>query len=219
MEAPRDAANAPSVPPSSSASASPSDSASAIPAPAALSGLPADWAALEVRSDGGYVATGRGESIKVEEGSVFEVARVALPEGVKKLVVPKGAKVKGDAPAGALFVVTEKSLRFKGHPAAAMPLEGLRANMGCATKVEGDGLVIGTFGEWTSKEGGVDMVVAIRAPKELLVSRRADLEGFESVSNKGEGKPLGAWFGKSAPTVGWERVTLEMDPRHIASKL
>lgn len=179
--------------------------------------LPEDWGARPKKPAAGYVPDGNGPSIKVETGSVFEVARIPLASDIRRLVVPKDAVVKNDLPPSTLFVATKKSLFFKGHPPAAMPLEGLRANMGLATKVEGDAMLIGTFGSWMSKEGGVEMEIVVRAPSNVVVSRRADLGGYDSVSGNGKGPVLGYWYGRTAPTAGWERVALEIDARHLAA--
>ncbi len=43
-----------------------------------------------------------------------------------------------------------------------------------------------------------------------------ELAGAASIAGQGQGKTLGFWYGRSSPTSGWERVTLELDPRHVA---
>lgn len=170
-----------------------------------------------MRSKSGMVPLPNAD--KVENGRVFEVARVALPSQVTNVMAPAGATILRDGPARTLFVATEKSLHFNGHPPEAMPLEGVRANMGCAAKIEGDTLSIGTFGEWTNKEGGVDMRVVVRVPPGIRVGMMRELAGRDSIAGQGPsgGPRLGYWYGRSSPTNGWERITLERDPRHVAS--
>jgi len=180
--------------------------------------LPAEWAALPIASKTGIV---RGPTEgKVENGEVFEVARVPLAAQVREVLVPAGAKIVKAKEEGTLYVATMKRLRFVGHPPEPMTLEAVRANMGCAFKVDGDTMSIGSFGEWSSKEGGASLEMVIRAPAGVRVGVMKELGGPDSRAGKGPAgaRAMGHWYTSPAPTPGFERLTLEIDPRHVAAR-
>jgi hypothetical protein len=181
-----------------------------------LTGLPEEWAARPLVSKNGMVRASSGD--KVENGDVFEVARVELPASVNEILAPSGTRVVR-APAGsarALFVATQKTMRFMGHPPSPITLEGVRANMGCASKVEGDTLELATFGEWKNKEGSASLRVVVRLPPGVRLGMMNELGGPESIAAHGTGRSLGQWYAQATPSPEWERVTLELDPRHLA---
>lgn len=203
-------------PPSASASAPAPSASEARPAPNL--GLPAEWVARPIASKNGMVRQKTFDS--VENGDVFEVARVPISATVRELLVPAGTKIVKAKGEPVLYVATAKRLRFGGHPPGGMTLEAVRANMGCAFKVEGDTLSLGTFGEWDSKEGGATLDLVVRAPSEVRVGVMQELGGAASRAGKGppDARALGHWYTSPAPTPGWERVSLELDPRHVAAR-
>ncbi len=172
----------------------------------------------EIASKGtAIVIEGPGPSDKVQNGHVYEVGRVALATNIRRLVVPTHARVRS-GPDGVLTIATDKGLAFKGHPPQKITLENVRANMGVATKIDGDALLVASFGEWDSKEGGAALVISIVTPPGLRVERRDDLDDRGSIANKGTAPPKGHWYGGSSPTPGWQQVPVDLDPKRLADE-
>jgi hypothetical protein len=70
-----------------------------------------------------------------------------------------------------------KTLSFGGHPPEPMSIHGARKTMGCAVRVEGDSLVVATYGEWASrKEGGAHMKLVAVIPDGVEVEQRPFLQ-------------------------------------------
>jgi hypothetical protein len=157
-----------------------------------------------------------GES--VENGSAYDKATLDLGE-VKRIAIPEGAEVVQGDDGRKIRVFLKKTLDFAGHPPEPMSIRTGRTKMGCATKVEGQTLVIATFGEWTSKEGGARIKLLLVVPKGVEVERRKGLAGSDSAahpapgvspSERGETKD-GYWYGPTRPTDGWQAARTDPD--------
>jgi len=173
--------------------------------------------------DGSLRIDGRGPSDKVENGTAYDRATVDVGSA-KRILLPDSATVRRTGDHGPVRLFMAKRLAFAGHPPQPMSIRDGRNNMGCAIKVEGDGLVIATFGEWNNVEGGADIKLVAHVPATLAVEQRSDLSGVTSaargwhgvdVSRLAEGKG-GYWYGPSSPTTGWSAVPDEPDPDRTA---
>jgi hypothetical protein len=110
-------------------------------------------------------------------------------------------------------------LDFAGHPPEPMSNRTGRTKMGCATKVEGKTLVMATFGEWTSKEGGARFKLLLVVPKGVEVERRKGLAGSDSAAHSAPGVSPpereemkdGYWYGPTRPTDGWQAARTDPD--------
>lgn len=170
----------------------------------------------------GIVMDGPGESSGVTNGTAYEKGRVAIPKGVQTIVVPKDAKVE-KAGEGSIEIFTAKSLRFKGHPPVPMHISKAKDCLGVAFKVESASLVLGTFGEWWSKEGGVSLSILLRVPKSVMVQTRENLSGRKSAAQGEEDmKAVQAkgsyWYGPVSPGKDWTEVKSEPDPKMTAKQ-
>jgi hypothetical protein len=114
-----------------------------------------------------------------ENGSAFDEARVDLGT-YRKVVVPDNASVWGVDRGEPLQLLMEKRLSYMGHPGEPMSIRAMRSQMGCATRREEEALLIATFGEWSSKEGGARMRVTVLVPDGVVVVKRRGLSGPES---------------------------------------
>jgi hypothetical protein len=149
----------------------------------------------------------------VENGSAFDKAIVEIGQH-KKIIVPHTAAVRQDGDAGKLQIFMKKTLSFYGHLPESMSIRQARKNMGCAVQMEKDALVVATFGEWHSKEGGADMKLLIVVPQGIEIEQRAGLSGVSSIGREWKGKYLtnpvevkeGYWYGPATPGEGWEAI-------------
>src|SRR5258708_9041684 len=104
-----------------------------------------------------------------------------------------------------------KTLAFFGHPPAPMSIRNARKNVGCAVKPEEDALVVATYGEWDSIEGGARMKLLASVPEGVEVEHRNGFSGPSSAGREWHGKYLtkpkdaqdGYWYGPASPTDGW----------------
>src|SRR5262245_25086909 len=166
---------------------------------------------------------GRGPSDQVENGTAYDRAIVDVGSA-KRIVLPDSATVRRTGDDGPVRLFMAKRLAFAGHPPQPMSIRDGRNNMGCATKTEGDGIVIATFGEWNNIEGGADIKLVAHVPATLTVEQRSDLSGVKSAARGWQGvdvsKPAdakgGYWYGPSLPTTGWSVVPDEPDPDRTA---
>jgi hypothetical protein len=162
--------------------------------------------------------------LTIENGSAYEQA-VVDTQGCKKVVLPHDAVLRREGHGTKVQVFLKKTLGFSGHPTKPMSIRTGRKCMGCATKVEGDALVLATFGEWDSHiEGGARLRVVCVVPKDLEVEQRPGLSGPDSAGQgpHGErgGNPNAAeeanWYGPASPAKGWTAVPDTPDSDHRA---
>jgi hypothetical protein len=173
--------------------------------------------------DGSLRIDGRGPSDIVENGTAYDRATVDIGSA-KRIVLPDSATVRRTGNDGPVRLFMAKRLAFAGHPPQSMSIRDGRNNMGCAIKSEGNGVVIATFGEWKSIEGGADIKLVAHAPAALTVELRSDLSGVTSAARGWQGvdvsKPAdakgGYWYGPSSPIIGWSVVPDEPDPDRTA---
>jgi hypothetical protein len=158
-----------------------------------------------------------------ENGSAFDQAAVDL-EKYKKVVIPDQATLRHQGEGGKLQIFTEKSLKFFGHPPEPMSIRTARKNMGTAVMHEGDALVVATFGEWSSKEGGAAMRLVIVVPRGVEVELRPGLSGPNSAGQQWNWDYLtkpkevkeGYWYGPASPADGWTAIPDVPDPERRA---
>ena len=156
----------------------------------------------------------------IENGSLYDKAEIALT-GYSKLIVPETARVRFDEADQRLQIYLKKSLLFVGQIDEPMTVRNTRKYMGLATRKEGEGLVLATFGEWDSHiEGGTWMEIQLIVPKKTTVEIRPDQCGVRSIAHQPIGNWIvkspdakdGFWFGRSSPASGWSVVPSVPDP-------
>jgi hypothetical protein len=157
----------------------------------------------------------------IENGSAFDRARVDL-KGYRKVAVPDDATVRRGERGQLLQILMDKCLDYMGHPTIPMSIRTMRKQMGCATREEGEALVVATFGEWDSHiEGGAAMRIIVIVPEGVEVEKReglsgptsagADWQGQERESPKLRGMK-GCWYRPASPADGWVAVPDAPDP-------
>jgi hypothetical protein len=161
----------------------------------------------------------------VFQGSLYQ--RATIPIGKHdSLRVPSTALVAEGAKDGSVEVYVEKRLHFMGHPPEAMPLGSLRRNLGVATSADGTTLVVATYGEFGSIEGGASMRVFVRVPTGFAVKMRDGLAGDDSDAARwpmdeagfkaSDAGRAGYWYAPVNPATPWVRVTLTDDAQRVA---
>jgi hypothetical protein len=159
-------------------------------------------------------------SDKVMNGSAYDCSALRI-KGISKIVVPSDAEVESGLAENVIVIRMRKSLAFMGHPPKMVTPYVARWNMGCAWKVDGETLLLGTYGEWDSHiEGGASMRLAITAPPGLPVEKREGLSGESSSADP----PASVteddqwyWYGPVAPGAGWEKIESSPDPASAAA--
>ena len=102
----------------------------------------------------------------VENGTVYDRAAIDLG-GVKHVVLPSDVIIRRTGDSGKLQLFMKKTMSFHGYPPKPIRLGDVRSNMGCAFRIEGDTMVVATFGEWDSHiEGGVQLRLVAVVPME-----------------------------------------------------
>jgi hypothetical protein len=156
----------------------------------------------------------------VENGTLYERARVDV-QGVGKVVFPKDAIVRRTHAPEAIQLFMAKQLQFFGHPPAPINLQSARAYLGCAIRKDGHALLVATYGEWGSMEGGARIHLLALVPEGLPVEQRGDLSGARSLANQGaelsSAGPDGYWYGARAPAKDWTAVPSRPDPEKNAA--
>jgi hypothetical protein len=156
----------------------------------------------------------------VENGSAYDRAAVDLGTA-KKVVLPHDAVIRRGGEPGKMQFFMKKTMGFHGHPPKPMSIRDARKNMGCAVKVEGDDLLLATFGEWDSHiEGGTRMKLVAEVPEGIDVEQRKGLSGEDSVGREWHSEYLskpkdakgGYWYGPASPAEGWRAVPDVPDP-------
>src|SRR4029078_2254058 len=85
----------------------------------------------------------------------------------------------------------QKTLAFGGHPPKLVSIRNVRKKMGCILRIDGDDLLLATFGEWASRiEGGKFMKVLVYVPDGVAVEQREGLSGPKYIGNEWQGEYL-----------------------------
>ena len=165
------------------------------------------------------LANGNSSSPLVENGRAYDRSTIDLG-GLAIIVVPDDAKVERTGRGGRTEIYMEKSQSFGGHPGKQMSIRDARKRMGCVKKVEGDKLVIATYGEWDSNiEGGSFLKrLLIRVPGDMKVETRNGLSGPIKY-RRGFGSPQTRDDGIEPGKNVWETIPDEPDPRMTAKSV
>jgi hypothetical protein len=177
---------------------------------------PVDFGWLEPADDPSIVVSESHSTIHgntIENGDAYDHAAVDIGN-YQKVVVPDTARLRREGSEKKLQLFMRKHLGFHGHPPQSMSIRAARKNMGCAVKDDDGTLVLATFGEWSSIEGGANMEVEVLVPEGLEVGTRGGLSGPESAGREWHGAYLtkpkelkeGWWYGPAAPAEGWKAV-------------
>jgi hypothetical protein len=159
----------------------------------------------------------------VQNGSAYDRAAIDLA-GTTKLILPHNTIVRRTGNAGKVELFMKKTLAYSGYPTEPMSIREARKNMGCAVKLEGDALVVATFGEWDSIEGGAHIRLVALVPEGVELEQRKGLSGPDSAGREWQGQYLtkpkdaqrGYWYGPASPADGWTAVPAVPDPDHRA---
>lgn len=146
----------------------------------------------------------------VENGAAYDLATVD-PGTAKTVILPDTTIVRHTKDPGPIRVFMEKELGFMGHPTELWSIRNSRKNMGCAVMIDGDKLVIGTFGEFETIEGGAHMKLVVIVPDRLSVERRKGIAGHHSAADSLE-------EGAPRPAKGWQAVREEPDHDRTAQE-
>jgi hypothetical protein len=159
----------------------------------------------------------------IENGSAFDKAALDIGTA-KKVVLPDDAVVRRGGEPGKVRFYMKKTLEFAGHPPESMSIRDARRNMGCAVTPNSGALVVATFGEWDSIEGGARMKLVVQVPEGVEIEQRKGLSGQASAGREWEGEYLtkpedakgGYWYGPASPGQGWRAVPDVPDPDRTA---
>jgi hypothetical protein len=185
---------------------------------------PAPAQPLPTRARGSVENEGSSLYTRVFAGHVYDAATLALPADAV-LVVPESAVVAYGAPPKTIELFMDKTLAFMGHPPEAMPAAGVRNNMGCAARRESGTLLVGTYGEWMSIEGGAGLALFVRVPADVHVVARARIAGPDSDAStwpedapiaRQEAGRIGYWYAATQPAPGWRAIPSRPDNARVA---
>jgi len=185
--------------------------------------IAAEPAATQPAEDPSVIIAPNGPSTDVVNGNAYDRGEFDLGTA-KRLAVPADAEVmQGTGTGATIHFFTQKTLSFGGHPPEKMHIRTARNNLGIATQVDGDALVVGTFGEFSTKEGGASLKLRLVVPQGIAVEKRTDLSGHASKVHSGLGvKPRdpknGYWYGPTGPSDGWTLVKTMADTNRTLGK-
>jgi hypothetical protein len=149
----------------------------------------------------------------VRNGIAFDRAVLDVPPGAT-IVIPDDANVKRAGQSGVVTIVMRKELAFLGHPSRRISIDEVRKTMGVALQRQGNTLVFGTVGEWSSGEGGAHMTATFIVPAGIQVERRPRLSGPESLAQQARASNQRAW--SDADGLRWKILEEE---REMGTKL
>jgi hypothetical protein len=165
--------------------------------------------------------------VSVFRGVIYQRGKVAIGAHTA-LRVPVTALVSEGARDGTIEVYVSKSLGFMGHPPEPMRGTSVRRNQGVATRDDGGTLVLATYGEFGTIEGGASMDVLVRVPKGFPVHARHGLAGDGSVAGQWPNDEagyrasqvgrIGYWYAAVNPVKGWKPVALVDDPQRVTAE-
>jgi hypothetical protein len=152
----------------------------------------------------------------VTNGTLHETATLDIA-GYALLVVPETATIQQVKNATHVEIHLEKELAFHGHPPHPLDIKNARDYFGIATKDENEAILLATYGEWSSKEGGASIRLRIIVPEGTAVTQRAGLDGPDSQAKPRDDvgwtdlfdSPQFArcyWYTTIAPTTNWTPI-------------
>jgi hypothetical protein len=119
----------------------------------------------------------------VVNGTAYERSQLDLM-GKGTIVIPENAVleiVPCDKPCEVLIA---KRLSVYAHPVEKITIVGKRHDMGCAVASRGDAIFVGTIGEYELPDhGGTSVELTFHIPEDIVVERRANLNGRKSMAN------------------------------------
>lgn len=116
---------------------------------------------------------------QVANGTLHETATIDVGE-YTTLIVPEMVVVQEAHHARVVEIHLEKELAFHGHPPHPIRIEEARDYFGIARKEEDEAIVLATYGEWSSKEGGASIRIRVSTPPGMAVVKRPRLSGPDS---------------------------------------
>jgi len=175
----------------------------------------APLAAADPVDDRSLVLKPSAPSTDVENGTAYERAEFTLGTA-KRMAVPPEAEVVEEGDGAAIRVFLQKTLSFAGHPPEKMSIRTGRNNLGIASRLDGDALVVGTYGEFSTKEGGASIKLRFLVPQGTHIERRPGLTGESSLVHKGPDREPrdpknGYWYDYTAPAPGWTKIETKRD--------
>jgi len=154
----------------------------------------------------------------VQNGAAYDVATIEISDAITNIILPKSAKIIEGGKEEKLSIRIKRVIGFMGHPPDEVSPRIARKYMGCAYKFEGNELVLATYGEWSSIEGGAYIELEIELPKKLKLEKREDLSGYNSIAAGYSRRPKnmeGHWYGSNKPKEGWIKIDSYPDVNHL----
>ena len=139
---------------------------------------------------------------------------------IKNIVIPDDESVTlSYSNSNQISTIVKKSLQFHGHPPADILSKHWTSFMGLCYKLESqdndkDTIIFGTFGEFTTREGGARIQIHIDIPQSgksaYHITTRVNLNGAQSEPNQQGSKDYakyGSYFyGVTSPGEEWTIV-------------
>jgi hypothetical protein len=151
----------------------------------------------------------RGGWNEVENGRAFEKGYLNVGAGTT-VVLPDDAKVEHDGRPGRIEIYMEKRLSWSGHPPQPVSIRKVRKSMGCVYREDGQRLVIASYGEFGTIEGGTFMALLFRVPPRMRVERREGISGPLRARGESEGRQPQRKLLEPGKD-GWKKVTTVPD--------
>ncbi len=175
--------------------------------------------------DAGIIISQFSANPKVTNGCAYEKATMDISK-YSSIIVPDNSAVQQGELKGKIEIYIEKELSFAGHPPSPMHIKDARNYMGCAFKEQNSSVIIGTFGEWSSKQGGAQIRMLVIVPKEINISSRPDISGYNSKAKAADDheaftqrlKRKCYWYTSISPAEGWQRIDMAPDIHLTAKK-
>ena len=165
-----------------------------------------------------------GEGTIIENGMAFDQASVDL-KGATSVWLPEKAHVVRSDDVPGLKIFMRKTMEFYGRSGESMSIRHTRTFMGCAVQRRKEELILATFGEGLSTDGGGWMSLVVHAPTTIDIRQSPGFQGIDSPTRSWKpDKPLrktpgaGKWYGQEYFASGWEVVPDKPDPKRIVEK-
>jgi len=134
--------------------------------------------------------------------------------GIKKIILPENAKFQQvGREVNSLKIFMKKTLDYRGDIDAdrAISIRQVRNRMGCVIKKGDESILIATYGEWDTRNGGVEIELLFFVPKGIEIERKKGLSGRKSIGADRENASLAA--------KGWIIITATPDIDRQVEKL